>query len=364
MVFVGIWDKKTIFKVLAWISAVLQIIMLAGSRSMTGAIGVVGAVLVWIIFLLRDIRKNKWFLCGIGAVLVLGVIGVVCVPGVLSRFTDTTISDCSYRVQSMKSTEDSLHITLDDGKSLTFQWQSGADIYTFDVLDDAGEKCEQTGKLSDTVRLTDAAYSDITWQSESKNFSQGETSTKMDLLRLTIDGNYWEFVMYDQTLWYINRNGKLDSLREVDSLGFEGHYDLATNRGYIWSRTLPLLRNSLLLGVGRDNFVYSFPNDDYVGKVNCGFDGQIVTKPHNMYLQIAVEDGIPACLILIVLYVLLGIRTFRGCFVKGKLTTRQLVGIAIFCGLTGYMVAGLANDSSICVAPVFWTLFGLGYAVN
>lgn len=28
------------------------------------------------------------------------------------------------------------------------------------------------------------------------------------------------------------------------------------------------------------------------------------------------------------------------------------------------LVVGLANDSSVCVAPLFWILMGLGFAVN
>ena len=29
-----------------------------------------------------------------------------------------------------------------------------------------------------------------------------------------------------------------------------------------------------------------------------------------------------------------------------------------------YMIAGIANDSNVCTAPVFWGMLGLGLAVN
>ena len=70
-----------------------------------------------------------------------------------------------------------------------------------------------------------------------------------------------------------------------------------------WSRTFPLLKRALLLGVGQDNFAYAFPNDDYVGKVNCGFNEQIVTKPHNMYFADfgpGVETACAACIFRVV----------------------------------------------------------------
>jgi hypothetical protein len=39
-------------------------------------------------------------------------------------------------------------------------------------------------------------------------------------------------------------------------------------------------------------------------------------------------------------------------------------GVAIFIGTVAYMVTGLTNDSSITVAPIFWTLMGVGIAIN
>ena len=33
-------------------------------------------------------------------------------------------------------------------------------------------------------------------------------------------------------------------------------------------------------------------------------------------------------------------------------------------GTTAYMVSGLANDSIVCVAPVYWILLGVGYAAE
>ena len=40
------------------------------------------------------------------------------------------------------------------------------------------------------------------------------------------------------------------------------------------------------------------------------------------------------------------------------------VGFGLFAAVLVYMIAGIANDSNVCTAPVFWGMLGLGLAVN
>lgn len=365
-VLLGLWEKKVLFRVMAVVSSVLQLVMLAGAQSMTGLIGVASGALLAVVFLFADGKKNRRVLIGVlggGMVMTAGVLFLN--PGILNRFTSSTISKCSERISSMVSTDHALRIDLDSGKQIWLKWKPSEEIYNFTVTDEEGRELTLTGDTFQGVKIQGEAYRDIVMASTKTQLEIGDQTDYYDVLRLTAEEAYsWDFVKVDGRLRYVNRVGKLDQLHEVEAMGFKGHYDLATNRGYIWSRTLPLLKETWLLGVGPDNFVYAFPNDDYVGKVNCGFDGQIVTKPHNMYMQIWVQYGMPACLALAALYLLFAFNTFRRCFRKGTLTYIEKVNIALLCGVTGYMAAGLANDSTICVAPVFWILLGLGYSMG
>ena len=68
----------------------------------------------------------------------------------------------------------------------------------------------------------------------------------------------------------------------------EEHYHFANMRGYIWARTLPLLKNTFSRLRSR-YFTIAFPNDDFVGLYNSGHDQEIISRPHCMYLQIAVQ---------------------------------------------------------------------------
>lgn len=362
----GLWGRKLIFVVLAGVSALCQIIMLFGAQSMTGLIGVAGAALVAVIFLFADRRRNRWVLVGIGGVIALAIAGLwLWKPDLLNRFTETTISSCNYTVSSIETTEDSFTISLDNENVIKGKMQEGGTVYQYDLLDGTGKPLATSGDLTKGVTLQGEGYQGISLLADKRQVQEGDTTKDYDVLRISAGENcFWDLVKQDDSLFYLNGIGKLDELRKVESWGFEHQYDLATNRGYIWSRTLPLLKDTLLLGKGADNFVYAFPNDDYVGKVSCGFGSQTVTKPHNMYMQIWVQDGMLACLAFLALYLIFAIKTFRHCFVKGEITYCQKIQIAIFCGSTGYMVAGIANDSTICVAPIFWVLLGIGYAIN
>ena len=73
----------------------------------------------------------------------------------------------------------------------------------------------------------------------------------------------------------------------AEHIGFEGKEELGSSRGYIWSRTLPLLGNCLFTGFGPDTFTYNFPQNDVLAKYysyeqfNEGFY-VTVDKPHIM----------------------------------------------------------------------------------
>lgn len=362
----GLWCRKVVFMVIAAISSLCQVIMLFGAQSMTGLIGVAGAAVVAIIFLFSDIHKNKYILGGTGAVILLTVLGIaVGKPDLITRFTETTISSCNYTVSNIETKKDGFTIFLDNGNVINGKIQQGGTIYQYQMQDASGSPLAVSGDLSSGVSIQKNGYEGVSFHAAKRKIRQNESEVEYDVLRISAGDNcYWDMTVKDNTVLYLNGIDKFDQLRKVESYGFEHRYDLATNRGYIWSRTLPLLKESLLLGKGADNFVYAFPNDDYVGKVNCGFGSQTVTKPHNMYMQIWVQDGMLACLAFLAMYLLFAIGTFRNCFRKGELTYGRKMQIAILCGSTGYMVAGIANDSTICVAPLFWVLMGVGYAIN
>jgi len=72
---------------------------------------------------------------------------------------------------------------------------------------------------------------------------------------LKIDERDIEFVYKNGKLQIVGYNGKLTDIREVETFGFKGKKSFASGRGYIWSRTIPLLRKALFIGYGSDTFI-------------------------------------------------------------------------------------------------------------
>lgn len=358
--------KNIGFRIVAAASVFLQLVMLWGAQSMAGVIGVAGMSVVIVVFWFSDIRKNKWFLLS-GLLVLVGVATYILLnENLINRFTDTEISNYDYTIESMITKGDSIEIALDNGGKVIVKTKAEDSFDDFELVGADGTRMPIV--KNDKMTIENELYKDLIFENiligSGKETAEESGQSYHGLRISTSKGKSWDFLKMEGMIYYVNGYNKLDQLRNVDKFGFEHNYDLATNRGYIWSRTLPLMKDTVFLGKGADNFTYAFPNDDYVGKVNCGYGPMVVTKPHNMYMQIWVQDGMPACLAFILLYFGFAVCTFRRCFVKGKLSYMQKLQIAILCGTTGYMIAGLANDSTICVAPIFWILLGLGYAVN
>ena len=56
---------------------------------------------------------------------------------------------------------------------------------------------------------------------------------------------------------------------------------------------------------------------------------------------------------------------FSLCSIKRKFNSfYEVVGLATALAISGYLAAGMFNDSAVSVAPYFWFFMGLGIAVN
>ena len=120
----------------------------------------------------------------------------------------------------------------------------------------------------------------------------------------------------------------------------------------------------MITGSGPDTFTQVFPNNDYVGKNNMNYNGVTVTKPHNMYLQIWVQTGFVSLLAFLSLFLMYFIKSIKLFWKRSLQTVTEKIGMAVLVSLFGYMVTGIANDSTVTVAPVFWGMLGLGMAIN
>lgn len=160
------------------------------------------------------------------------------------------------------------------------------------------------------------------------------------------------FIFYEDGAKYYNPFGRQVSQGRVDSLGFEGHLMAGNSRGYIWSRSLPLIKDCVFLGTGADSFMMIFPQGDYAGKYSSDTPLQTTCdKAHSMYLNMALGTGV----ISLIAFVSMILMTM---WMVGRLGREQQFVKVIASGIIGFLFAGLFNDSGVSIMPMFYGLLG------
>lgn len=364
----------TLKNVMAALTAVFLVIMLVGSESVTGFLGVFASFVLLAAFVVMHNKthpKRIWIAAGICVVVLAAA---VCFNRPVfeygfNKFVNPKPNN--FLIKSMESEGEYLHIRTVEDDLLKLKIRATETGCQYEAVDGDGKKVETyAGEEANVTKFDDQRFSGIECQAKSiqadgllnavdvKTPSTGKSYTVV-LGGETTDGSTQqsEYLIY-------NPFQKVDELRHIPSVGFEKNQHFGSRRGYLWSRTFPLLTKHILLGSGPNTFVYEFPNDDYVGMKNVGYEANIVTKPHNMFMQIWVQTGLLSLIAFLALYVLYFADSMKQYFRKTEYTRFEVVGIGILLGTFGYLVTGLANDSTVAVAPVYWCLLGVGMAVN
>ncbi len=279
------------------------------------------------------------------------------------------------RMKSMFSTADEVHalksiLTNDDNVTINY---NDASLIFKTSLDETGadvfELSDGSGAIVNYALSEDNTAYVI--QDERFPFTFAPVRTDgFNGFEITIEGKQWYFsnlMKENDTSYYVLGNSmSLFKLTEQEkSIRFlENHYHFANMRGYIWARTIPLLKEYFLLGSGPDTFVIAFPNHDLVGLYNSGHENETITKPHCMYLQTAVQTGVPSLIALLVFYIWYLISSIKLYWKHSYEGYMPKIGVAIFASCIGYMILALTNDSCVTTSPIFYALIGMGLGIN
>lgn len=168
------------------------------------------------------------------------------------------------------------------------------------------------------------------------------------------------FVQQDDQYYYRNGAGKDNMMADVEKVDFHGLEYIASARGYIWSRTLPLLRYYIFTGSGPDTFAEVFPQEDFAGKiVYADNPDRVIEKAHNDYLTKWVQTGL-CSVICIAVFLLIFLKQGRNCYRNDSLRTVQMrLGYGCYLACISYMIASFFNDSTVQTAPFFWVFAGI-----
>lgn len=363
-----IFCKDFRVRVAAGVLAVALFITMIGARSSSAWIAMAGIfVFAVFFFLLRHVKEKKLFWVPI-TLLAAGVLGVCIIAapkiGAYVQASDTEKTD----LENIFTNDENVEIDY-KGQQLYVQMLQSDDLIFF-ILKDQDQ----------TEVAFEYAFSD-------ENYYYVITDERFDGMTLTpviiaedpltygffvqIDGKNWCFtnqLTEDGSYVYYNDLGKITKLTSdtvsPDYAPLVHVSSLASGRGYIWNKTIALLKDYIFLGSGADTYALVYPNGDFVDKYNNGYDNMILTKPHSLYLQIAVQTGVLSLFCFLAFYLWYFVSSLWLYFRQRFDNLLTVMGFSIMVGTLGYMISGLANDSTVTISPLYWALIGIGIGIN
>ncbi|WP_312700296.1 O-antigen ligase family protein [Sedimentibacter sp.] len=357
--------KKTIMFGLV---ALLAFATWLGCNSRAGYLGITAGSIVGIIVFKKIIKKEykKILILFIGFISITLIFNIVSGGRVFNQFSRLNPVIEAEKLQSI-SEQQLIRFEEVSTKDNTFTIKTNKETIVGVMQDSVlSFKDEDENKLDiNTDKEGKITFLDEKY--EGYNFTTFED--RPAYIKAELYGRKWDlYTTGDQKFKVISFNNKITDPVEAPRIKlFDGRETFASNRGYIFSRTIPMLKDTLLIGYGPDNYPMVFPQEDYVGRFNVGSYGMldiIIDKPHNMYLQTAINTGVISLLALLAIWGMYLFDSFK-IYIKGNMESfTEYMGAAIFLSITAYLTAGLFNDNIISVAPLFWILLGTGIGIN
>lgn len=364
LVCVFIAAKRAWQRVLIIVAEVLCLICLKGSRSDTGWMAlVVGGVILALVLLSR---KKKAF-CVALAIMLIGGVAAVAVGSktdvgiqIKNTIVGTFCIDDRYAVRDIDTGTDSVMLNVRGNKMYVSYTTDESGVIVPNCTDENGQTLE--------LAMTDADNQIYVINDE--RFAGGSIQPillgddNIPAISVTYDGIAWDFVETQEAGYcYLNKSGKLVKWEKIKNANLFKE-DAMSYRGHMWNVTIPLLGKHVLIGSGANTYMFEYPQDDYLGQAYIyGFNSYEV-KAHCWYLQQWVESGLIGTLALLIFmawYAVQSIRIYRRVDLHESLSW---IGFGLFAAVLVYLIAGIANDSNVCTAPVFWGMLGLGMATN
>lgn len=365
----GFASKKIWQQIVCFILAAALLIITFGAGAKNGLIAlVISCILLLIIYRRKLLARIKWLIIGC-IVCVLLLIGVNAVADnvivntmqVLYN-TLTAESTASTRtIEDILTKDDEVELVMkDDSLHIKYQLLDN-EMVVFDLTDNEGTTISY--ETNDTkIKLLDDRFSMI----EIEPCVVGETYC----FTVYADNLRWDFSnqVNDGTYYFLDWANKYVKLEKADSAVFTKCPQLFSGRGYIWAKTIPLLKKYIFLGAGPDSFQMVFPQYDYVDLAYEFAPNMLITRAHNMYLQIAVQTGVLSLICFLVFYGMYFVKSVKLYIKRKELLDDDPylfhIGAGLFVANFGYMLSGIVNDSLPVTAPLFWAIIGIGIAVN
>ena len=344
----------------------LCFIELVATRSRVGIVMLVVATLLWLILSIKSItsdRRKLLFACVFAAVMLLAsvITDRVMDLGAWDRlgesFSNLGHDRSVCRITGIETGMNSVTVKLEDVTvTAAFGNDSDEDLLNVSSVrngSDYGKYDPASGMIVDIDQKAMAGLENLIITTE-------DSADGPEILIRESDAEF-RFSYFDDYGYLIySGNGYYEETEDIPFVDLHGLESAASGRGYIWSRTLPLIKGMrAVIGYGSDNFYLAFPQNDFVGKAKyCESPYVVVEKPHNTFLLYCVENGIPAMLAIIALLAVLVYRSAKA----ARHGNPECMLIFL---ITAAFATGLFfNDSSIVISPMLWITIGAGYRLS
>lgn len=267
--------------------------------------------------------------------------------------TPVTNVSSSGNITDIKIDKNKLYFYTTETDALIMNYNPGTSKLTF--MDNNNKTVEMSASTEDGKTIV--TCKDV-------RFSSIKISTNNTVVFIEAPNTTFSVVNSPEGFKIATPSGNITDIIKAESFGFQGREKWGSNRGYIWSRSIPMIKDTIILGHGPDTFEMYFPQNDYVAKMRYMESiYTVVDKPHNLYLQIAINTGVIsliAFLVFVAWYFMYSLKLYF----KGIFNEYFAAGVACLAAVASFLVSSLANDSTISVSLVFWTILGVGIACN
>lgn len=350
------WYMRAVYAVM--LAASLICLLASGNRSGIVAFAVTGVLVVILYF--KQILK-AWKLI-VPAVIVAAVIFATYISKndlIIEKFVRlfNPPETAEHAISKIVTEEDIAVTYLGEGFHTKYELTDDGQI-NVSMYDDANESLNYT--------FDESSYTYIVDDARFPGFSVQAVNLNEEIaLNVFADNINWYFKKGDDnTYYYYNVFGRWDKVNNPPRAAVKLLERVFEERGTIWSKTIPMLKNSILFGTGADTYTVTYPQDDYIDKTYRGTTAALDVKPHCFYLQVATQSGIPALIAILVFYVWYFITSLRLYRKAAYQDGMEIIGAGLMFATFTYMVVSVLNDSTVTVAPIFWVMMGLGISVN
>jgi len=354
LVFKELWKK-----VVCILCFVGLTVMLFASQSRTGLIAVIAVAVMLLIFLGREVWK-RWYL------VIPGVTFLVMAFLLIDTYRDNLLTNRLKEMFAIEQSENTLKGIDTIGNGVEVAYKDTVFTVMMPIAkDDFAYVVMENGEEREVTYNEDFSYAYVTLSNGDE--IEIKTAVYEDVYSFGLKFDKREYFFTNQVVVgnykFINEYGRLDECIMPTNV-LPGYERIASGRGYVWGRSIPLLLENFVVGSGPDTFAIEFPQNDYVARYSGGFSNTIFTRPHNFYLQMGIQTGTLSLIFFMIFYMTYFVGSCRRYLSRKFTKLEEWIGFALFLCTVGFMASGFANDSLIVVTPVFYVLLGAGMTIN